>query len=310
MTERSIRAGIGRALVELGANDKRLVVLCADLRDSLRLKDFAEAYPERFLEMGVAEQNMVGVAAGLAAAGMRPVIASYAAFMPGRTHDQVRTSIALPNLPVLMIGGHAGLTVGADGATHQALEDLALMRVLPNVEVAMPMDFETARQLTSLALTRDRPVYIRSSRVASKDIKPIPRLAWGKWPILSEGKDLTVVVAGTLYERAMMALQGSSFQIILATTVKPLDEIVLAAAARDSKAILVLEDHQQAGGLGSAIAEWTAQNSPILVKSLGIADRFGRSGNPDSLLDAFGLSVEAIAKEAHHLLAKASDMSR
>lgn len=310
MNERSIRAGIGQALVEVAARDKRLVVLCADLRDSLRLADFAEKYPDRFLEMGVAEQNMLGVAAGLAAAGMRPVVASYAAFMPGRTHDQIRTSIALPGLPVIMIGGHAGLTVGADGATHQALEDMALMRVLPNVEVALPADFESARQLTSMALTRVKPVYIRSSRIASKDIERLPRLVWGKWPVLVDGKDLTVVVAGTLYERAAAALQGSSFRMVLATTVKPLDEFVLAAAARDSKAILVLEDHQQAGGLGSAIAEWTAQNSPILVKSLGIADRFGRSGNPDSLLDAFGLSVEAIAKEAHHLLAKASEISR
>lgn len=301
--QQSIRDGFGQALLDLGQEDERIVAVGADLRDSIRLKPFADAFPDRYFEVGVAEQNLIGVAAGLAKEGLVAFAGSYAAFSPGRTHDQIRVSVCYSNLPVVVVGGHAGLTVGPDGATHQALEDIALMRVLPNMQVLVPSDYQSAYDLTVAAARLGSPVYLRLSRVKTKTLPVKQPYQIGRAQVLHNGHDLTLISCGVMVDRALelaFALEEQFnlyVRVINMPSIKPLDTQSLLAAAIETKQIVTIEEHQAAGGLGSAVAEWLIQHQPVPMKIIGVQDKFGHSGQAAELLDAYGFSIDQMTRE-------------
>ena len=302
------RDGFGQALVELAASQKRVVALTADLSESVRMAEFAKTYPDRFFEMGVAEQNMIGVAAGLAANGLIPFAASYATFSPGRSLDQIRTSVAISNLNVKIIGAHAGLSVGPDGATHQALEDIALMRTLPNMIVVSPADSLEAAKATLAIGKYVGPSYLRLHREASPLIttESTP-FTLGKMSVLKDGEELAILATGPILFQALLAAKILAQRKIKATvvnvsTIKPLDTVTLARLARNLPAMVVVEEHQSAGGLFSAIAEWSVANHPMPIASVGVADRFGQSGKVDELYEEYGLKAGQICLVAEKLL--------
>ncbi len=301
MNNLATREGYGEALVELGEQNKNIVVLTADLADSTKVSDFAKKFPERFIECGVAEQNMAGIAAGLAAAGKIPFISSYAVFSPGRNWDQIRVSICYSNLPVKVIGCHAGLSVGPDGATHQALEDVAMMRVLPNMTVVVPCDAGEAKQATLEIAGIAGPCYLRLTREKTPVINCSFTL--GKAEILENfGYDVALVACGPLVYQTLLAArelndEGIKTMVINNHTIKPLDKITLLKAARDCGAIVTVEEHQMAGGMGSAISELLAMNYPTPMEFVGMPDHFGESGQPEELLAKYGMSTSKI-KEA------------
>jgi transketolase len=303
-----IRQGFGQAMLELGRTQSEVMVVCADLRESLRLDTFAKEYPEKFVEVGVAEQNMVGVAAGLALEGNTVFAASYAVFSPGRTHDQIRTSVCYSNANVKIVGGHAGLSVGPDGATHQALEDIALMRVLPNMSVVVPHDFQSAYELTLQAAQLTTPVYIRLSRVKTRSLQLAGQYRFGQIQILRDGTDITIAAMGIMVDKALelaFALQNSfgiSAQVLNVHTIKPLDHETVIAAAQQTGRMLILEEHQSAGGLGSSVAELLSQVYPIPLRILGVEDQFGQSGQAEEVLSAYGFFPERLVQEALSLL--------
>ncbi|MCR4333557.1 MAG: transketolase family protein [Patescibacteria group bacterium] len=297
--QRPTRDGFGTGVVEAGKADPRVVVLCADLAESTRAEWFQKEFPERFIELGVAEQNMATVAAGMAAAGKIPFTASYAAFNPGRNYEQIRTTIALNNVPVKVCGMHAGVSVGPDGATHQMLEDIGMMRMLPGMTVIVPGDAEEARKAVVAAAKTDGPVYLRFGRAATPVFTtPDSPFSIGKALTLWESKDPKVAIYATgsmsyaaLSAARALAESGVESIVLHVPTVKPLDEeAVLAAAKRAGRAITV-EEHQVAGGFGGAIAEFLADNLPVPIRRLGIQDRFGQSGTPDELLAHYGLDA-------------------
>lgn len=301
---RGIRDGFGQGLLELGQEDSFIAAVCADLRESIRMSAFADAFPERFFEVGVAEQNLVGVASGLAKEGFTVFAGSYAAFSPGRTHDQIRVSVCYANRNVKIVGGHAGITVGPDGATHQALEDIAMMRVLPNMTVVVPHDFESARILTRQVAALPTPAYLRLSRISTCSLPGADEIQLGKVQVLREGFDLTVIACGVMVDRALrlafdLEEQGISVEVLNLHTIKPLDvEGVLRSAQKTGK-VMTLEEHQQAGGLGSAVAEvLIQQEKPVPMHILGIQDTFGESGEAEELLDAYGFSRERLREQA------------
>lgn len=294
------RDGYGKGLVEAGGKDDRVVVLCADLTESTRSLWFAEKFPERFVEMGVAEQNMATVAAGMANYGKIPFISSYAAFSPGRNNEQIRTTICINNVPVKIGGAHAGISVGPDGATHQALEDVALMRVLPRMTVLVPCDAVEARKATVAAAFHPGPVYIRFGREKSPvfTTEDAP-FEIGKAEVYREGKDIAIIGCGMLLYNALVAAEelskeGIEAMVINSHTVKPLDEKAIIEAAKECRAVVSVEEHQIAGGLGSAVAEVLAKNYPVPQEFIGVQDRFGESGSPSELLEAFGLGTSHI----------------
>jgi len=291
---KGIRDGFGQGLLELGQEDGLIAAVCADLRESIRMQAFADSFPERFFEVGVAEQNLIGVSAGLAKEGFTVFAGSYAAFSPGRTHDQIRVSICYANRNVKIVGGHAGLTVGPDGATHQSLEDIALMRVLPNMTVVVPSDFETARMLTRQIAALSTPAYLRSSRVKTKALAHAEEVQLGKALRMREGFDLTILACGVMVDRALqlafdLEQQAISVEVLNIHTIKPLDsEAILASAAKTGK-VMTIEEHQQAGGLGSAVAELLIQQpKPTPMRIVAVQDTFGESGEADELLDKYG----------------------
>ncbi len=297
------RDGYGKGLVEAGEKDERIVVLCADLSESTRSHWFAEKFPERFIQLGVAEQNMATVAAGLANYGKIPFISSYAAFSPGRNNEQIRTTIALNNVPVKIGGAHAGISVGPDGATHQALEDAGLMRMLPRMTVLVPCDAIEAQKATVAAAQLPGPVYIRFGREKSPvfTTEKTP-FEVGKAQVFREGKDVTIIGAGMLMHNALVAAEELSKEGIDATVInspslKPFDTDTLSNSAKKTGAVVSVEEHQIAGGLGSIVAEALALNHPTPQEFIGVHDRFGESGEPDQLIEAFGMGVESI-KEA------------
>lgn len=297
------RDGYGKGLVEAGEKDDRIVVLCADLTESTRSLWFAEKFPERFIELGVAEQNMATVAAGMANYGKIPFISSYAAFSPGRNNEQIRTTIAINNVPVKIGGAHAGISVGPDGATHQALEDVALMRVLPRMTVLVPCDAVEAQKATIAAAFIPGPAYIRFGREKSPvfTTKDTP-FEIGRAEIFREGKDAAIIGCGMLLHNALVAAEelskeGIEAVVINSHTVKPLDEETILKAARETGAVVSVEEHQIAGGLGSAVAEVLAKNYPVPQEFIGVNDRFGESGEPWELVEKFGMGVKDI-KEA------------
>ena len=298
------RDGFGKGLVELGEKDDRVVVLCADLAESTRSHWFKEKFPERYIELGVAEQNMATVAAGLANYGKIPFISSYAVFSPGRNNEQIRTTISLNNLPVKIAGAHAGISVGPDGATHQALEDIALMRIQPRMTVIVPCDAIEARKATFTAAFLPRPVYIRFGREKSPvfTTEKTP-FKIGKATIFREGKDVMIIGCGMLLYNALLAAEELSKEGIEATvinshTIKPLDAETIVNSVKETKAVVTVEEHQIAGGLGSAVAEALSQNFPAPQEFVGVHDRFGESGEPDELIEAFGMGVKDIKAAA------------
>lgn len=300
------RDGFGNGTVEAGKADARVVVLCADLAESTRAEMFQKEFPERFIEMGVAEQNMATVASGMAAAGKIPFIASYAAFSPGRNYEQIRTTIALNQANVKICGMHAGVSVGPDGATHQMLEDIGMMRMLPGMTVIAPGDSEEARKAVVAAAGIEGPVYLRFGR-APTPIFTTPETPFeiGRAFILWEPDDVSqkpevaILSTGSLSYTALcsaraLADKGIQTLVLHIPTVKPLDTNAVLDAAKRAGRVITIEEHQVAGGFGSAIAEFLAEHHPVPIRRLGIQDRFGQSGTPQELLEYYGLDARAV----------------
>ncbi len=296
------RNGFGEGLVLAAEENEQIVGLCADLTESTRMQAFAEKFPQRFIEVGVAEQNLATVGAGMALGGKVPFIASYATFSPGRNWEQIRTTICYNDVPVKIIGSHAGLSVGPDGATHQALEDIAMMRALPNMVVISPADSIEAKKATQAIARHPHPCYMRLSRdkvpVITTQHSPFEI---GRMEVFCEGKDVTVIATGQMVYRALLAAKELeshkiSVRVINCHTIKPIDKETIFKAAEETGALVTVEEHQITGGLGGAVAEVLSQNFPVPLKIIGIEDRFGESGEPNELLEKFGLTKEAIVK--------------
>ncbi|HET9098098.1 MAG TPA: transketolase C-terminal domain-containing protein [Candidatus Saccharimonadales bacterium] len=303
-----IRKGFGRGLKRAGEDNSCVVAACADLTDSTQMSLFKEAFPERFIEIGVAEQNLVTVGSGLAAMGKIPFVSSYAAFSPGRNWEQIRTTICLNNQPVKIVGSHAGVSVGPDGATHQMLEDVALMRVLPNMVVIAPADSVEAEKAT-LAMAQDkRPNYLRLAREATPIITTIDTpFEIGRAYVFAEGKDVTIFATGTMTYRALkarelLAKEAISAEIIHVPTIKPLDTETILKSVNKTGAAVTAEEGQIIGGLGGAISETLSESHPVPLKRIGMRDRFGESGKPDELLEHFGLDANHIRMAAVSVL--------
>jgi len=303
-----IRAGFGRGLLAAGKADKNIVGLCADLTESTRMQPFAEAFPDRYIEIGVAEQNLVTVAAGMAAMGKRPFVSSYAAFCPGRDWEQIRTTICLNDQPVTIVGSHAGVSVGPDGATHQMLEDVALMRVLPNMIVVAPGDSIEAEKATMALAGVRKPSYIRLAREATPIFTtPETPFELGKAYVVWEGSDITLFGTGTMTYQCLLAAktlqsQGISAEVVHVPTIKPLDADTIVASVRKTGRAVAAEEGQMAAGFGSAIAELLSEQHPVPLQRVGMRDHFGESGEPQELLDAFGLTGAHIAEVAKTML--------
>jgi len=295
------RAGFGRGLKAAGEANEAVVALCADLTESTQMHLFRDAFPKRFVEMGIAEQNLVTVASGMARAGKIPFTSSYAAFSPGRNWEQIRTTVSLNNMPVKIVGSHAGIFTGKDGATHQMLEDIALMRVLPNMVVVAPGDAIEAEKATKVIAENGLPSYIRLARektpVFSLDESPFEI---GKAYVLKEGTDVALMGTGTMTYQLLVAAKvlaenGINAEVVHVPTIKPLDEETILASAKKTGRVVTAEEAQIAGGFGSAIAELLSDKLPMPVKRFGMQDRFGESGDPKDLFEAFGLTGEQIA---------------
>jgi transketolase len=305
-----IRKGFGRGLLEAGKRDDNVVACCADLTDSTQMSLFAKEFPERYIEIGVAEQNLVTVGSGLSAIGKIPFVSSYAAFSPGRNWEQIRTTICLNDRPVKVVGSHAGVSVGPDGATHQMLEDIALMRVLPNMVVIAPCDSIEAEKAT-LAMAKDkRPNYLRLAREATPIITTADTpFEIGKAYVFAKGADITLIATGTMTYQALVAAEklykdGIEAEVIHVPTIKPLDTETILKSVRKTGAVVTAEEGQMIGGLGGAIAELLGEEEPTPMKRIGMKDRFGESGAPDQLLEHFGLDAKHIHLAAHSVMDK------
>lgn len=301
------RKGFGQGLVKAGELDENVVALCADLTESTQISLFAEKFPERYIEIGVAEQNLVTVGSGLAAQGKIPFVSSYAAFSPGRNWEQIRTTICLNDRPVKIIGAHAGLYTGKDGATHQMLEDIALMRALPNMVVLAPCDAVEAEKMT-VAMAKDkRPNYMRLAREAIPTITTADTpFEIGKAYVLDPGSDVTIIATGTMTYAALVAAeqlykQGVEAEVIHCPTIKPLDAMTILQSVKKTGRVITVEEHQITGGLGGAVAEFLSEHHPTPLRRIGVMDAFGQSGDPDELLEHYGLTPKHIVAAAHEL---------
>lgn len=296
-----VRAGFGQGLVRAAQANSQVVALCADLTTSVGMGQFRDQFPGRFVQVGVAEQNLVTLAAGFAQAGKIPFAASYAAFSPGRNWEQIRTTICLNNQPVKVIGSHVGLNVGPDGATHQMLEDIALMRALPGMVVLVPGDETEAAALTQLMAASNQPSYMRMPRQASRVfMADNTDFAIGRAYILRPGTDASLIGTGTMTAELLLvaeqlAEQGLSLEVVHVPTIKPLDTATILGSLRKTGLAITAEEAQVAGGFGSAISELTSQHMPMPVLRLGVEDRFGQSGSAQELLQAYGLTAQAMA---------------
>lgn len=302
------RDGFGEALVELGKTNANVVALTGDLVESTRVQAFAEKFPDRFIEMGVAEQNMAGVAAGMSFAGKIPFMTSYAVFSPGRNWDQIRVSICYSKANVKIVGAHAGISVGPDGATHQALEDIAITRVLPNLVVVVPTDSIEAKKATLAIAEHVGPCYIRFGREKTPVIttEKTPFVLGKALPMVS-GSDVAVLANGQMVARALdaakrLAARDISVGVVNVHTLKPLDQKTIISVAKDTGAIVTAEEHQKIGGLGSAVAEVLGEHYPVPMERIGINDSFGESGDPNTLMDHYGLGVDDIIKAIERVL--------
>ena len=304
------RAAYGKALAALGEAYPDLVVLDADLSGSTMTKDFAAKYPDRFFDMGIAEGNMAGVAAGLAACGKKPFINSFAMFSAGRAWEQVRNSIAYPGLNVKVIGSHGGLSVGEDGATHQCVEDYAIMRAIPGMLVLSPCDGPEMELAVKALLEYEGPAYMRLGRLAVESVTDtIPGYSFeiGKGSVLKDGSDVTVIATGMMVQCACeaaeaLAAEGVSVRVIDMHTIKPIDRELVLQAARETGCIVTSEEANIIGGLGSAVAEVVSEGCPVPVVRHGVADEFGRSGKAQAVLDAYKLNASGIAEKVRYAL--------
>ncbi len=310
MANIATRDAYGQALAELGALNDKVVVLDADLSKSTKTNDFKKVYPERFFNMGIAEQNLLGTAAGFAAAGKIPFASSFAVFAVGRAYDQIRNSIAYPKLNVKIAATHAGLTVGEDGGSHQMLEDIALMRALPNMIVIVPADGVETKQVIMAAAEYNGPVYIRLGRPKVPVLfDETYKFEIGKGVVLKEGTDVTLVATGIMVSKAAeaaeaLAAEGISAAVVNISTIKPLDNALITEMAQKTGAVVTCEEHNIYGGLGSAVAEVLVENCPVPMARVGVEDSFGESGLPDQLLEKYGLTAANIADKAKAVIAR------
>ncbi len=303
------RFGFGEGLAEIAKTKTNIIGLGADISSSVSLDFFAKQFPERFYSFGIAEQNIVGVAAGLALSGKIPIFSTYAVFASLRAADQIRISLCYNNLPVIIGGAHAGISVGPDGATHQALEDIAVMRVMPNMTVISPCDANQTHKATIAAIENIKgPVYIRFGREAMPNFTSLNLdFEIGKAQILKQGKDITIIATGNLVWEALEAAKklekkNISAKVLNIHTIKPIDKEAIINAAKETGKIITAEEHQIIGGLGSAVAEVLSENHPVPIKMIGINDSFGESGNASELMDKYGLRSKDIVKFAEELL--------
>lgn len=302
------RQGFGEGIVELGKENPHVVALGLDITDSVKTGLFRDAFPDRFIECGIAEQNAMSIAAGLALTGKIPFVATYGVFCPGRNWDQIRISVCYNKANVKLAGAHAGISVGPDGATHQALEDIALTRCLPNLIVLAPCDYEEAKKATIAAGKIDGPVYLRFGREATPAFTvPETPFAIGQAQIFRAGKDATVVGCGALVYEALqaaeqLAAEGIEVEVINSPSIKPLDEETIANSAKKTGAVVSVEEHQINGGLGSAVSETLAKRNPVPMEFVGMPDSFGESGQPEELLKKYGMDQEAIVKAIKKVL--------
>ena len=304
------RAAYGEALVALAEEYPELVVLDADLSGSTMTKGFAKAHPDRFFNIGIAEANMTGIAAGLAACGKKPFTNTFAMFAAGRAFEQVRNSIAYPRLNVKVVGSHGGLSVGEDGATHQCIEDYAIMRAIPNMMVLSPCDGPEMRLAVKALLDYDGPAYLRLGRLAVESVTDsIPGYSFrlGKGAVLRDGADATVIATGMMVQMALQAArtlaeEGVSVRVVDMHTIKPLDHELVLKAALETRCIVTSEEHTVIGGLGSAVAEFLAEHCPVPVLRHGVHDEFGRSGKAQAVLEAYGLTPAGIADQVRQAL--------
>lgn len=306
------RAAYGEALVELAEKYPELVVFDADLASATMTKGFAAKYPDRFFDMGIAECNMTGVAAGMAACGFKPFTNTFAIFASGRAWEQVRNSVAYPRLNVKIVGSHGGLSVGEDGATHQCIEDFALMRVIPGMKVVCPCDGHEMKLAVEALLNYDGPAYLRLGRAAVDTVTdeiPGYKFELDKGVTLADGGDVTVIATGMMVQVALqaretMAKEGVSVRVIDMHTVKPLDSELVLKAAKETGCIVTSEEHSIVGGLGGAVAEFVSENCPVPVVRHGVNDEFGRSGKAAEVLEAYGLTADGLCGRVREALAK------
>ena len=305
-----IRQGFGEGLLEAGEENLQVVGLCADLTESTKMDLFAKKFPERLIEMGVAEQNLASVASGLAAMGKIPFISSYAMFSPGRNWEQIRTTICYNNQPVKIAGSHAGISVGPDGGTHQAIEDIAITRVIPRMVVVSPCDAIEAKKATLASVDTGTPVYIRLAR------EKTPIITTGTTPFeigkaqiywQSTKPQVGIVATGALLHKALLATKelegkGIEVEVMNLSTIKPLDEKAIIELAKKTGRIVTVEEHQISGGMGSAVAECLVKNFPVPMKFIGVDDQFGQSGTPDELIKHYGMDTESIIKAETKIL--------
>ncbi len=301
------RDGYGDGVLELAKKNKNILVLCADLTESTRVQKFREKFPQQFIEIGVAEQNLVTVASGLAAVGKIPFVSSYAMFCPGRCWEQIRTTIAYNKQNVKIIGAHSGISVGPDGATHQALEDIALMRVMPNMIVIVPADYEQTKKATMAMASYKGPAYMRFAREKTPQMTTAQTsFEIGKAQVFKDGKDIALIGCGPVVYQCLEAARqlekhGIYAMVINCHTIKPLDRGVIVSAARKCKLVITVEEAQINGGLGGAVAELLGEECPTLLKRIGVRDHYGESGSPQELLHKFSFSAEHIVKEARKM---------
>ncbi|MDQ3075975.1 MAG: transketolase family protein [bacterium] len=302
-----IRKGFGQGLLKAGEEDKNVVALCADLTESTQMHLFKEKFPERFVEIGVAEQNLVTVASGMSAMGKIPFCSSYAMFSPGRNWEQIRTTIAYNDRKVIVVGSHAGISVGPDGGTHQALEDIGLMRMLPNMDVISPCDAIEAKKATMQLAKSKRPAYLRLARektpIITTEETPFEIGKAQTYWLPDVGlAEVGIIVTGGLTHRALLAAkeleaEGIKIKVLNLSSIKPIDKEALIALAKETKCIVTVEEHQIAGGMGSAVSEVLSANFPVVIEFIGVKDLFGQSGTPDELIEHYGMGKDAI-KEA------------
>lgn len=308
IVKESMRVGFGRGLKKAGAMNEAVVALTGDLKESVQMQDFAASFSRRFIDVGVAEQNLVTVASGLAAMGKKPFAASYAAFSPGRNWEQIRTTICINNQPVVIVGSHAGLSVGADGATHQMLEDIALMRSLPNMTVVAPGDSIEAEKATMALAELDTPSYLRLCREATPVFTTYSTpFEIGKAYVLRPGRDVSLLVTGSmtyavLEAAVLLSGEGIEAEVVHVPTIKPLDERTVFESVQRTKRAVTVEEAQIAAGFGGAVCEFLAEKCPVPVVRLGVHDSFGESGTAEELLLQFKLTPEHIVSAARRLL--------
>jgi transketolase len=293
----------GQTLVELGKQDKDIVVLDADLSSSTRTSLFAKEFPERFFNFGVAEQNMMATAAGLASCGKIVFVSTFAIFASGRAWDQVRNSICYNNFNIKIVASHAGISVGPDGASHQAVEDIALMRVIPNINIIVPCDGPQTKDAIIAAVNNKGPFYIRLGRTKFPTLENLPEFKFGKAQVLVKGDDVAIIACGIMVSGALLAAKnladkGIKARVINVHTIRPIDSETILKAAKETRGIIICEEHSVVGGLASAVDEVVAENYPTRVVRLGIKNRFGQSGEPDQLLKEYNLTTPDIEKAA------------